>query len=369
MKKIILSLLAALTVSLGACSQSEGYTITGTCDQTVDGDSVFLCCMQGFFAMVPEDTAVVKNGKFEFKGTMDGAAMRFICPMHTGEQINFATLILEDTDFKVTMKKGEKEIVEGGTAAALYKEYEDNVNALYPENFMALFNVMQDSTKTAEERKAAKAQHDAVEAKIAKYKYDFVMSHIPSPISDMLISDLGRDVKEADYNAILDKMEKSGKTYRNYKAIMAERAAQAATAVGQKYTDLAFSDPDGKTVRVSDYVTKNKYTMIDFWASWCGPCRAEMPWVVKAYEQFHSKGFEVIGVSLDNNKDAWVKAIAKLNMPWPHMSDLKGWECAAAKPYNIKAIPANVLIDQNGVIVAKNLREQALIDKLTELFK
>ena len=101
-----------------------------------------------------------------------------------------------------------------------------------------------------------------------------------------------------------------------------EKKAEMATAVGQQYTDLAMPNPKGKTIRVSDYVKKNKYTLIDFWASWCGPCRAEMPTVVKAYNLYHKKGFEVVGVSFDNNKAAWVKAIAQLKLSWPHMSDL-----------------------------------------------
>ena len=132
--------------------------------------------------------------------------------------------------------------------------------------------------------------------------------------------------------------------------------------------DIALAAPDGKTIKVSDYVSKNKYTLIDFWASWCGPCRAEMPTVVKAYTDFHQKGFEVVGVSLDNDKDAWVKAIADLKMPWPQMSDLKGWDCEGAQLYNVRSIPSNVLVDQQGKIVAKDLRGEQLLKKLDELF-
>ena len=94
-----------------------------------------------------------------------------------------------------------------------------------------------------------------------------------------------------------------------------------------------------------------------------------MPNVVKAYTNYHDKGLEIVGVSLDNKKDAWVNAIKKQNMPWPHISDLKGWECAGAAAYNVKAIPANVLISQDGKIIAKDLREEALQEKLAELLK
>lgn len=135
---------------------------------------------------------------------------------------------------------------------------------------------------------------------------------------------------DAEKKAVLDKMGE-GPHYQFYTLMDNELKAQQATAVGQKYTDIALKGTKGEVVRVSDYVTRNKYTLIDFWASWCGPCRAEMPNVVKAYSLYHKKGFEVVGVSLDNNRQAWLKAIAALKMPWPQMSDLKGWQSAGGR--------------------------------------
>ncbi len=139
------------------------------------------------------------------------------------------------------------------------------------------------------------------------------------------------------------------------------------TEVGNKYIDFKLPGVQGNNVAVSDYVAKNKYTLVDFWASWCPPCRAEMPTIVKAYADFHSQGFEVVGVSLDNNRDSWVISIEQLGMTWPQMSDLKGWECAGAKLYNIQSIPANILVDQQGIIVAKDLRGEGLLQKVAEL--
>ena len=138
----------------------------------------------------------------------------------------------------------------------------------------------------------------------------------------------------------------------------------AATGINSKFVDLGLPGPQGQTVWVGDYVGQNKLVLIDFWASWCGPCMREMPNVVKAYERFHDKGLEIVGVSLDKDKASWLAAIEQTGQKWPQMSDLKGWECAGAQIYGIQSIPANVLIDDHGKIVARDLRGDALLKEI-----
>ncbi|TDQ08241.1 TlpA disulfide reductase family protein [Pedobacter metabolipauper] len=138
-------------------------------------------------------------------------------------------------------------------------------------------------------------------------------------------------------------------------------------SIGKKAPDFTALDPDGKSVSLSQH--RGKYVLLDFWAAWCGPCRRENPNVVKAYQKYHAKGFDVFGVSLDKSKAAWVKAIKDDQLTWTQVSDLAFWDSAPAKLYGVRAIPANVLIDPDGIIVGRNLRGADLDKKLEELIR
>lgn len=148
--------------------------------------------------------------------------------------------------------------------------------------------------------------------------------------------------------------------------IRANVSAMEITATGAIPPDISLTNPDGKTVSLSSL--RGNVVMLDFWASWCKPCRAENPNVVKAYNKYHSKGFEILGVSLDKNKAPWVGAIAQDGLIWKHVSDLKGWQSAPARDYGVTSIPMTFLLDKEGRIIGKNLRGPALEAKLAELF-
>ncbi|GHU78966.1 thiol:disulfide interchange protein [Bacteroidia bacterium] len=142
---------------------------------------------------------------------------------------------------------------------------------------------------------------------------------------------------------------------------------QKNVAIGKPAPDFTLNDTEGNPVRFYDQLSKAKYTLLDFWAAWCGPCRRENPNVVAAYNKYKDKGFGVFGVSLDKNKESWVKAIEKDNLTWAQVSDLQYWDSAPAQLYGVRAIPSNLLIDKNGIIVAKNLRGEELHKTLEKL--
>ena len=228
--------------------------------------------------------------------------------------------------------------------------------------------IQEDTTLSDKQRQAKMNELEAKEEKAMDMIYNTIEQNITNAVGIHLLPSYASAFSEEKQQALVEKVP-AEMVNDNIKRIKDHLDLVAKTAVGQKFADFEMKTPEGNNVKLSDFVSKNKYTLVDFWASWCGPCRQEMPNVVEAYKIYKPKGFEIVGVSLDRDEESWKKGIAELNITWPQMSDVKYWDCEAAKLYGVNAIPATVLIDQEGTIVERNLRGEALKKRLAELFQ
>lgn len=370
MKKISLFIILVFIPVL-AFAQQNHYTIKGTGESLLDGDTIYLCQIRGLFSIQRIDSTIVKNGQYTFTGSHPGCDVRYILTQRNGKYSNIISLMLENADITVRSfdpKTKKEPEVTGGDNFKLWKRHKE-IDNKWKEKRTPYAKIMIDSVSTLQAKQKAQRAIDSLDHLQMAEEMQFVVANMPAPYCDLVLASNFKKYSTEQQNFILAAFKEKMPEATNYKRILAETKANEATAVGKRFTDFSMQTPNGGLISVGAVIRKNRYTLVDFWASWCGPCRAEMPHVVEAYNRFHEKGFEVIGVSLDNNHDAWVKAIENLKMPWPHISDLKGWQSEGAAIYNVKAIPANVLVDGNGTIVARDLRGIKLINKMEELLK
>jgi peroxiredoxin len=183
----------------------------------------------------------------------------------------------------------------------------------------------------------------------------------------VLMNELRTRLSPEDFDQLFTGLDNGLKETKYGKAAAKYLRDMKGEAENVEADDFELPDVNGNKVKLSSF--RGKYVLVDFWASWCGPCRQENPNVVKAYNRFKDKNFTILGVSLDQQKDRWLAAIRQDNLTWTHVSDLQGWRNEAAQLYNINAIPANLLIDPKGRIIGRNLRGRALEAKLEQIFK
>ena len=365
MKKFLF--LSAIAVLFAACQSKSEYTINGEiADAIYEGQQISLVKMTDD-EMVTIDSTIVTNGKFEFKGDVETPVLRFLTLGEDQNRVR-SLLMVEPGVTNVVYDSGFQ--ISGSPINNAYNEFESKQKELSTEikTLSEQYNTAQaDGTMTEELDAELTSAYEKIAEESKALNYNFVKNNIDNELGQYIFMTTSGMFETEQQKEILAMASEEYKANKNVKRIADRLEALEAVAIGKDYIDFSMETPEGETVSLSDYVGKGNYVFVDFWAAWCGPCRSEMPNVVNAYNKYKNKGLEIVGVSLDQDKDKWIEGIEELEMTWPQMSDLKLWESKVVELYAIRGIPHTVLLDKEGKIIAKDLRGDELDKKLAEL--
>ncbi len=359
--RCLLMLAAFLAASMPSVAQQVKYSVKGT--YSGNGMKIYLIDK---LTEKNIDSVVVAKGKFSFRGKAEKDALMAVKAENREWVIDFFN---DGSPVKVNVNDSTLKGSPLNERLAKYEVEQD----LPRRAFGAKVSSMSREELLAHEEEIMNEVNKMIDGQVTyanKIFKEESSSLIPLAFSQLYFYDNGVDVYD---KLVKDQLVYSNHPYlkkaRDEVAEMLQPKDNTKTAfIGQQFTDLEMADPDGKMHKISEFVGEGKWVLVDFWASWCGPCRAEMPNVLEAYNKYHAKGLEVVGISFDQKKEAWVKAIEQIKMPWMQLSDLKGFECAAAPVYKIDAIPDNILIDPQGKIIGRALRSKMLHARLQEIF-
>jgi len=397
MKKLIL-LVGILSMVMFSCSNTDSTSVGGGGTITIKGkfknlknETVYLKKITGS-KLETIDSSLSKNGKFELHVNYK-EPMFYIVQIDNSNQ--FVYLIVDSTDKNIEITGDAQNLVmtydvKGSKNSEIAKPMIVH-NAKSIMRVDSLGKVYQDYMKNNPSKlDSIKKVLDKIYFQIYNNERNYLIKYIGQNKGSFaallaLYQQLGprnnvfNPQKDLKYFEMVDKeliKNYPNSTHANQlhtlvvqtkEQIKKQKMMQQGGMIGKEAPDIAYPGPDGKIYKLSDL--RGKYVLLDFWASWCPPCRRESPNLVTNYNKYHKKGFEIFQVSLDKSKDAWIKAIAADHLgQWYHVSDLKYWSSEPAKLYGVRSIPSNFLIDKNGKIIATNLRGQRLSEKLKEIF-
>ena len=366
--------IALVVVPISAFAQSGEYKISGKIGKLSNSAKVYLTYRTG--KTVTTDSVISNRGTFQFQGQLVDPIKARIVVDHNAVGIKN----LKNADFlEIYLEKGKIEVssqdsvylakIVGSPINDQNKKLTDLIAPIVTKQ-KALLVEYNAAVKAKNEvaKDEIEKRFDATDTELNELQIKFVQANPTSYVSLDAVKSIAGAAPEVDkieplFNGLSEQIRNttSGKEF-------AQKIAKLKlVAVGAVAPDFVQTSSDNKQVKLSDF--RGKYLLVDFWASWCGPCRKENPNVVAAYNRFRDKNFSILGVSLDKDKEAWLKAIEKDQLNWTQVSDIKGWDNEVAQLYAVRSIPANFLIDPSGKIIARNLREEQLLEKLAEILK
>jgi peroxiredoxin len=364
MKKPVFVALSLLLMISCTKQKEETAVISGNIEG-LESEQLFLMEREGRDFLIL-DTLKVENGTFYYERVMPQPKAYYI---GTTAGKPFSDFFLEKGDISITGNSEELRDIQitGTINNDLYTAYKSKDNELN-KRYYSLYSELKQAREDDNQQRVSELDEEmnTIDEEMTAQTKAFVRENSTQVVSPYLMW-------RTAYMFTLEELIPVYKSYSEslkaseYAGYIKERIdLLSKVAVGERYIDFSMEDTRGNVVSLSEMM--GKVTLVDFWASWCSPCRKENPNVVKAWEKYHEKGLEIVGVSFDRDHEQWLKAIADDNLTWHHVSDLSYWDNAAGKMYGIRSIPSNFLMDENGVILAWNLREEALQEKLAELF-
>ena len=367
MKASLASIL--FSVALLTSCQSNSYKISGSVSSSeglADGDTLFVT--KDLQTGIPSDTLIIEDGKFKLSGETDSTALCMIYSAKRNE-INAAFFMEPGTiDIQLTDQPGGSR-VGGTTCNNQWQTLNDSVMSIGKEINRIAEHIYGNNLSQEEQQKGME-KIDKLNKRFAELVVKTAEKNIDNEFGYFLLTYYPEELIDNNTRAKLIKELPAEMRQRTAIKQMEQTInAAAKTAEGSTIKDFTQKTPDGTEISLMDEVKKHKVTVIDFWASWCGPCRQEMPFMMQMYDKLHSKGLGIIGISLDNDKDAWVKGTEALGFTWPQMSDLKGWDNEIAQHFQVTSIPHTIVVDQKGTILRRGLRGEELESFVAEQLK